>query len=50
MYWKDVGGILLNYLLNDEAKKIMEEFHQDNYGGHLYRNDITNKISMDGFY
>ena len=26
LYWKDVGGILLNYLLKDEADKIMEKF------------------------
>jgi len=36
LYWKDVGGILLNCLLKDEEDKIMEEFHQGDCGGHVY--------------
>jgi len=28
LYWKDAGGILLNYLLKDEADKVMQEFHE----------------------
>jgi hypothetical protein len=25
LYWKDPGGILLNYLLKDEADKVLQE-------------------------
>lgn len=34
--WKYNGGILLNYLLKDEADKIMQEFHARYCGGHMY--------------
>ena len=34
LYWKDLGGILLNCLLEDEAKKISKEFHEGDCGGH----------------
>ena len=27
LYWKDPGGILLNCLMEEEAKKVIEEFH-----------------------
>jgi len=27
LYWKDPGGILLNCLVEEEAKKVMEDFH-----------------------
>ena len=36
LYWKDPGGILLNCLLEEEAKKKTKEFHSGDYGGHLY--------------
>ncbi len=35
LYWKDPGGILLNYLVEKEAKKVMEDCHQGDCGGHL---------------
>ena len=35
LYWKDPGGILLNCLVEKEAKKVMEDCHQGDYGGHL---------------
>ena len=36
LYWKDPGGVLLNYLLEEEAKENMQEFHMGDCGGHLY--------------
>ena len=36
LYWKDPGCILLNCLLDEEAKKKIKEFHSKDYGGHLY--------------
>jgi hypothetical protein len=27
LYWKDPGGIFLNFLLKDEADKVLQEFH-----------------------
>ena len=34
LYWKDPRGILLNYLLEDEAQETIDEFHKGDYGGH----------------
>lgn len=50
MYWKYVGGILLNCLLKEEADRIMEEFHKGDCGGHLYWKTTSNKILRAGFY
>ena len=36
LYWKDPRGILLNCLLEKEAKEKMQEFHKGDCGGHLY--------------
>ena len=36
LYWKDLGGVLLNYLLEDEAKEKIDEFHKRDCAGHLY--------------
>jgi hypothetical protein len=35
LYWKDPGGILLNFLLKDEVDKVLQEFHVGECGGHL---------------
>jgi len=43
IYWKDVGGVLLNFLLKNEVD-IMQEFYEGGYGGHLYWNTTTNNI------
>eukprot|EP00253_Pinus_taeda_P016689 PITA_16689 len=50
LYWKDAGGILLNCLMKDESDRVLEEFHQGDYGGHLYWKSTTNKILRAGFY
>jgi hypothetical protein len=50
LYWKDVGGFLLNCLLKNEADKVMQEFHEGDCGGHLYWKTTANKILRAGFY
>eukprot|EP00253_Pinus_taeda_P025957 PITA_25957 len=44
LYWKDPGGILLNFLVEKEAKKVMEDCHQGDFGGHLFWKSAANKI------
>ena len=41
-YWKDVGGILLNCLLKDEAGKALQELHEGDFCGHLNWKAIAN--------
>lgn len=50
LYWKDPGGILLNRLVEEEAKKSMEDFHGGECGGHLFWKSTTNKILRAGYY
>eukprot|EP00253_Pinus_taeda_P012501 PITA_12501 len=49
MYWKDLGGILLNCLVEKEAKKVMEDCHQGDCGGHLFWKSTVNKILRAGW-
>ena len=50
LYWKDPRCVLLNFLLEDEAKKISNEFHEGDCGGHHYWKAIVNNILRVGFY
>jgi len=50
LYWKNVGGVLLRYLLKDEVDKVMQKFHEGDYGGHLYWKTTANKILRAGYY
>ena len=50
LFWKDNGGILLNWLLKDEDDKVMQEFHAGDCGGHPYWKTIADKILRIGFY
>jgi len=50
LYWKDLGGILLNCLVEEEANKVMEDFHGGECGGHLFWKSTTNKILRVGYY
>ena len=36
LYWKDPGGVILNYLLETEVKEKMNEFHKKDCRGHLF--------------
>ena len=49
LYWKDLGGILLNCLLEKEAQEKIREFHQGDYGGNLYWKVTTHKILRASF-
>ena len=48
--WKDPSGVLLNCLVEKEAKKIMEDCHEGECGGHLFWKSTTNKIMRAGYY
>jgi hypothetical protein len=50
LYLKDPGGMLLNCLLEEEAKKKMKEFHNEDCGGHLYWKTTTHQILRACFY
>ena len=50
IYWKDPGGVLLNCLLENEAKHTVKGFHKGDYGGHHSWKVTTNKILRGGFY
>ena len=50
LYWKYPSGVLLNFLLENEAKQSMEEFYKGNCGGHRSWKVTANKILRAGFY
>lgn len=50
LYWKDPGGVLLNYLVEEESKEMMNDFHKGDCGGHLYWKATTNKILRARYY
>ena len=50
LYWKDLGGILLNCLLETEVREKIDEFHKKYCGGHLYWKTTTYKILRASFY
>ena len=50
LFWKDHGGIPLNFLLKYEANKVMQEVNAGDFGGHLYWKTIADKILRVGFY
>ena len=49
LYWKDPGGVLLNFLLENEAQQMVKEFHKGDCGGHHSWKVTTNKILRAGF-
>ena len=46
LYWKDIGGILLNCLAEEEAKRVIEDFHRGECGGHLFL-EVNSKQSFE---
>ena len=50
LYWKNFVGILLKFLLEEDADRIMHDFHEAECGGHLYWKTTANKILRAGFY
>jgi len=41
---------LLNFLVEEEANKVMEDFHEGECGGHLFWKSTTNKNFRAGYY
>jgi len=50
LLWKDPIGVLVNFLVENEAKDIMKDFHKGDCGGHHFWKTIANKILRVGFY
>eukprot|EP00253_Pinus_taeda_P004970 PITA_04970 len=50
LYWKDPGGVLLNCLVEKEEKKVMEDCHQGDCGGHYFWKSTANKILRVEYY
>ena len=50
LFWKDPGGMLLNCLVEEEAKRVVEDFHRGDCGGHLFWKTTTSKILRAGYY
>ena len=50
LYWKDPKGVLLNCLVEEEAQKVMYDFHKGDCGGHLFWKTTTNKVLRAGYY
>jgi len=50
LYWKDSGGVLLIFLVENEAQQVMNDFHRGDCGGHLFWKTTSNKILTAGYY
>jgi hypothetical protein len=50
LYYKDIGGILINFVLKDEYGKALQDFHEGDCGRHLSWKATTNKILKACFY
>jgi len=50
LYWKDLGGILLNCLVEEEEKQVRDDFHKGDYEGQLFLKTMANKILRAGYY
>ena len=50
LYWKNVVGILLKCLLENDAGRIMHEMHEGECGGHLNWKTTANKILRSSYY
>ena len=50
LFWKDLVGIILNCVDEDEAQRSMTKMHKGACGGHNYWRDTTYKILRDGYY
>eukprot|EP00253_Pinus_taeda_P027018 PITA_27018 len=50
LFWKDPGGMLLNSLVEEEAKRVVEDFHRGDCGGHHFWKTTVNNILRAGYY
>lgn len=48
LYRNDLGGMLLNCLVEEEAKQVMHDFQKGDCGGHLCWKMMENKILRVG--
>jgi ribonuclease HI len=50
LFWKNPIGLLLRCVNQEEATKIMNEFHSSECGGHHYWKTTAHKILRSGYY
>ena len=50
LYRKDHRGILLSFLLEDDAKQAIQKFHKGDFRGHHYWKTTMHKILRVGYY
>eukprot|EP00253_Pinus_taeda_P031142 PITA_31142 len=50
LFWKDTGGILLKCLIEEEADKVIDEFHKGDCEGHHYWKATANKVLRAGYF
>jgi hypothetical protein len=50
LYWKDPRGIFLSYLLEDDVKQAIQEFHKGDCGANHYWKQTVHKILWEGYY
>jgi len=50
LFWKNLGGLLLNCVIEDEAKRLTDKFQSGSCGGNLYWKSTMNKILRASFY
>jgi len=50
LYWKDPGVVLLNCLVEEEAKQVTDDFHKGDCVAHLFWKTTANKILRSGYY
>lgn len=50
LYWKDLGGVLFNCLVEDEAHQVVNDFHRGECGGNFFWKTTANKVLRVGYY
>jgi hypothetical protein len=50
LHWRDLDGILLKCLDENEAKQVIIDIHRGICGGHQHWKDTTLKILREGYY
>jgi hypothetical protein len=50
LFWRDPSGFLLRCLDEEEAQRVMTEFHEGVCGGHHFWKSTAYKILRDGYY
>jgi hypothetical protein len=50
LYWKDLEGIFLSFLLENDAKRAIQQFHKGDCSGQHYWKKTTHKIMRVSYY